>query len=198
MFGEEQRRRRLGTGEKVRVVYNPVSGGAAGHTVGDLRQQLRDLRPELAITGDRGDAYEAARSWWHGLIVVAGGDGRVNEVVNGLGDAGFPEEVTLVVLPLGTGNDLAATLGMPPAPETVPLLLWACGWGKRRRTRRPRAYRRACGAIARSGRASRARAREWSASPLTIRSLRRRMDPDFGCSFATIAASVTMSSAHDL
>jgi diacylglycerol kinase family enzyme len=119
-------RRGSATEQEVRVVYNPASGGAAGHTARDLRRELRDLRPELVVTADKGDAYEAARCWRRGLIVAAGGDGTVNEVVNGLGAAGFPEEVTLGVLPLGTGNDLAATLGMPARPEeAVPILLRA-------------------------------------------------------------------------
>jgi diacylglycerol kinase (ATP) len=38
-------------------------------------------------------------------------------VVNGLGRAGFPEGVTLGILPAGTGNDLAATLCIPEDPE---------------------------------------------------------------------------------
>src|SRR4028119_2530904 len=45
--------------------------------------------------------------------MVAGGDGTINEVVNGLGNAGFPEGVTLAILPAGTGNDPAATLAIP-------------------------------------------------------------------------------------
>jgi diacylglycerol kinase (ATP) len=44
-------------------------------------------------------------------------------VVNGLGQAGFPEGVTLAILPAGTGNDLAATLAIPEDPaEAVAVL----------------------------------------------------------------------------
>jgi diacylglycerol kinase (ATP) len=46
-----------------------------------------------------------------------GGDGTINDVVNGLGKAGFPEDVTLGILPAGTGNDLAATLCIPEDPD---------------------------------------------------------------------------------
>jgi diacylglycerol kinase (ATP) len=59
------------------------------------------------------DATEAAEEWNDGLLVVAGGDGTVNDVINGLGKAGFPEGVTLALLPTGTGNDFAATLAVP-------------------------------------------------------------------------------------
>lgn len=81
------------------------------------------LRPDLVVTEAPGGALEAARDWDGGLLVVAGGDGTVNEAVNGLGQAGFPEDVVLAIVPAGTGNDLAATLKMPPGPaeaiETV-------------------------------------------------------------------------------
>ncbi len=103
-------------GSTVGVIHNPASGGGAGEPDGLLRG-LDGLRPEVVVTEGRGDAREVARYWREGLLVVAGGDGTVNEVVNGLGEAGFPEGVTLAVLPAGTGNDFARTLGMPDDPE---------------------------------------------------------------------------------
>ena len=42
-------------------------------------------------------------------IIAAGGDGTINEVINGIGDA----DVTLGIIPLGTGNVLAHHLGIP-------------------------------------------------------------------------------------
>jgi len=55
----------------------------------------------------------AAKEWHDGLLMVVGGDGRISEVVNGLGKAGFSTGVTLAILPARTGNDLAATLAIP-------------------------------------------------------------------------------------
>jgi len=43
--------------------------------------------------------------------------------VNGLGRAGFPEGVTLAILPAGTGNDLAETLAIPDDPEEAEAVL---------------------------------------------------------------------------
>lgn len=43
-------------------------------------------------------------------IVVVGGDGTVHEVLNGIRD---PQKCYLGIIPLGTGNDFAATAGIP-------------------------------------------------------------------------------------
>ncbi len=81
-----------------------------------LTAALGAPKPDWVTTEKPDDAREAAREWREGLLVVVGGDGTVNEAVNGLGQAGFPEGVTLALLPVGTGNDLAATLKMPADP----------------------------------------------------------------------------------
>ena len=112
----------LAANSRVRVIYNPISG-REDHTAESLYRQLEDFHPELIETESTEDAHEAARGWRGGLLVAAGGDGTVNEVVNGLGRAGFPEGVVLAVLPLGTGNDLAATLQIPNRIEDAARLL---------------------------------------------------------------------------
>jgi diacylglycerol kinase (ATP) len=104
-----------GSKTRVRVICNPASGGGCEPEV--IRQELEDFGAEWIDTRGAGDAQEAAEGWSDGLLIVVGGDGTVNEVVNGLGRAGFPKDVTLAVLPMGTGNDLAATLAIPNDPE---------------------------------------------------------------------------------
>ena len=50
-------------------------------------------------------------------LMVFGGDGSVNEVVNGIYESGVnTEEVFLAIVPLGTGNDFCRTLGYPKLP----------------------------------------------------------------------------------
>jgi diacylglycerol kinase (ATP) len=100
---------------RARVICNPASGG--GCDPGTVREALGDLDIDWINTKSSGDAREAAREWGEGLLIVVGGDGTVNEAVNGLGKAGFPKGVTLAVLPMGTGNDLAATLAIPARIE---------------------------------------------------------------------------------
>ena len=104
------------------VICNPSSGGGSCEPDA-VSEALGEFDIEWIDTGGAGDAQEAAEEWSGGLLIVVGGDGTVNEVVNGLGRAGFPEDVTLAVLPMGTGNDLAATLAIPDdigeAQETI-------------------------------------------------------------------------------
>jgi diacylglycerol kinase (ATP) len=104
-----------GSKTRARVICNPASGGGCEPEV--IREELEDFEAEWIYTKGAGDAQEAAEEWSDGLLIVVGGDGTVNEVVNGLGRAGFPRDVTLAVLPMGTGNDLAATLAIPNDPE---------------------------------------------------------------------------------
>jgi diacylglycerol kinase (ATP) len=101
-----------GSKTRARVICNPSSGGGSCKPE-TVREVLTDLDIEWIDTQGAGDAHRAAEVWSDGLLIVAGGDGTVNEVVNGLGKAGFPKDVALAVLPMGTGNDLAATLGIP-------------------------------------------------------------------------------------
>jgi diacylglycerol kinase (ATP) len=107
---------------KARVICNPASSGG-GYDPDELHRELEGYELEWITTQSPGDAAAAAGEWREGLLMVAGGDGTINEVVNGLGDAGFPEGVTLAILPAGTGNDLAATLAIPEDPaEAVAVL----------------------------------------------------------------------------
>ncbi len=107
---------------KARVICNPASGGG-GYDPEQIRAELEDFEVEWIETEESGDACEAAKEWSDGLLVVAGGDGTINEVINGLGQAGFPENVTLGLLPAGTGNDLAATLEIPVDPDEAEKVL---------------------------------------------------------------------------
>jgi len=101
---------------KARVICNPSSGGGS-YDPAEIREELESLDVEWVQTDGPEDAIGAAEEWREGLLVVAGGDGTINDVINGLGRAGFPEDVTLGILPAGTGNDLAATLCIPEDPD---------------------------------------------------------------------------------
>jgi diacylglycerol kinase (ATP) len=101
---------------KARVICNPSSGGGS-YDPDEISKELEGLKVEWVQTRGPEDAIRAAEEWREGLLIVAGGDGTVNDVINGLGRAGFPEGVTLGILPAGTGNDLVATLCVPEDPD---------------------------------------------------------------------------------
>lgn len=101
-----------------RLVLNPVSGTDEGlpqllHLNERLRARFGHL--DIVLTTGPGDAeragLRAARDG--GLVVVAGGDGTLNEVVNGVHRGSGFDRVRFGVLPLGTGNDFATALGIP-------------------------------------------------------------------------------------
>ncbi len=65
---------------------------------------------ESKKSGDlKAKAYEAAKDY--DVFFVAGGDGTVNEVVNGMMKSDV--RPSLGILPSGTANDIAAILGVP-------------------------------------------------------------------------------------
>ena len=84
----------------------------------DLLEQAdaREIRVEL--TREPGDAQRlAAQGERDGaeVVVAAGGDGTIHEVVSGLLENG-PPRAALGVVPLGTGNDFARNLGLDLDP----------------------------------------------------------------------------------
>lgn len=95
------------------LIANPVAGRNAEALIREARERLseRGARVELFLTRGRGDAERFAAQAGSGCdrIVVAGGDGTVNEVVNGMRADSPP----LAVLALGTTNVLALEAGLP-------------------------------------------------------------------------------------
>jgi len=96
------------------LIVNPAAGqGKPSEALGELQAALGPLIGRVFVTHKAGDAEEAARgAAAHGFdaVLVAGGDGTVNEVVNGLLSA--PKPLPLGLLPLGTQNVLAHELGL--------------------------------------------------------------------------------------
>lgn len=79
---------------------------------------------ETVETRHAGDGEEVARralADGRRRLLAVGGDGSVNEVLNGIMTAGLADlsEVTLAVAPTGTGNDWARSLGIGRAPADI-------------------------------------------------------------------------------
>jgi YegS/Rv2252/BmrU family lipid kinase len=104
------------------VIVNPHAGRRhVGEEIPELERTLnsRGLAYRLLRTEGRGDATRFAREALEGggrFVVAVGGDGTVNEVVNGmLNDDGTPvrEGAVLGVVAAGSGCDLVRTFGLP-------------------------------------------------------------------------------------
>ncbi len=104
------------------LIVNPAAaGGKLGRQWPRLHRRLRAVGfdPPLAFTRAPGHATElAAEAVRAGerLVVAAGGDGTICETLQGVNDGGG---AALGILPLGTGNDAARTLGLPLALEAA-------------------------------------------------------------------------------
>lgn len=103
--------------KRARLIYNPTAGreGVRRH-LADILETLERAGYETSAhaTITKGDATreaELATLRRYDLVIAAGGDGTVNEVVNGLAEK--PYRPTLGVLPLGTSNDFANAIGVP-------------------------------------------------------------------------------------
>lgn len=104
--------------KSVLLVLNPIAGRRRHGLVDTVVEYLRrdGFRVDLVETGAPGDAQRLAASCdarRHGILAVAGGDGTVNEALNGLaGRIGAPALPLLAVVPLGTANVLAHELDL--------------------------------------------------------------------------------------
>lgn len=109
------------------IIINPTAGKEKGADYENLiREQLEEIYGELTIkiTEGEGDATKFAKeatNEGYDLVVSLGGDGTVNEVVNGL--ASFENPPMLGIIPMGTGNVLARALNIPMKPERAIELL---------------------------------------------------------------------------
>jgi diacylglycerol kinase (ATP) len=103
--------------KRARIIYNPTSGREA------FKKELPAVLEKFekagyetsahATTGE-GDATEAARiavERKYDIVIAAGGDGTINEVINGLAEQEYRPK--LGVIPVGTTNDFARALTIP-------------------------------------------------------------------------------------
>lgn len=99
------------------LIYNPLAGRRRDRRLRDLAHAVDFLAATgtsvtlVATTGPASGTELARHELADGrdLLIVCGGDGTINEVVNGMVGSAVP----LAVLPAGTGNVLAKELGLP-------------------------------------------------------------------------------------
>ena len=102
------------------VIINPVSGGGAARRYAlDLQWKLSTLFEtiEVKFTTGEGDATRFAKDACErgfDAVFCKGGDGTVNETVNGIAQGGFKS--TFGFIPVGTVNDMSRALGIHQNP----------------------------------------------------------------------------------
>lgn len=98
---------------KTCIICNPAAGSVTDREA--IRAQLQRFpSATIAFTEDADHATTLAREAVQTgceLVIAAGGDGTLNEVINGL--APSAEKLLVGLIPLGTGNDFARMLGLP-------------------------------------------------------------------------------------
>jgi diacylglycerol kinase (ATP) len=101
-----------------KLIVNPVAG--AGKSINkwpEIKELLKSLEYDFdySITEFRGHAIELAKSAANSgykTIVSVGGDGTINEIVNGIYQSGNINDVILGIISTGTGADYIRTIGI--------------------------------------------------------------------------------------
>jgi len=112
-------------GGRILIVLNPISGGGRGlRLLPRVQAELSRLGVESEVfhTERAGDARRVARERGadYRRIVAMGGDGTINEILNGLEHT---KDVALGAIPVGTANILARELHLPRNPEHAAALI---------------------------------------------------------------------------
>lgn len=99
-----------------KIILNPFAGkGKAFKQVRKIEELfLRNNMPyELVLTDCSRQAIDFAHEAvvrGYEYIIAAGGDGTINEIVNGIMRSGYPQNVKLGIIPIGGGNDFAKNI----------------------------------------------------------------------------------------
>lgn len=102
---------------KAALIINPVAGRRAKDSIAEIEQMIvQRVTLKTCTTEKRGDAFKFSREL-KGVdrIIIAGGDGTINEVINGIMSSGKDElfSLPIAILPTGTTNVLARELSIP-------------------------------------------------------------------------------------
>ena len=106
--------------KRARLIYNPVSGHQQmPKNVSDILDILEQagyeasaFRTTPAPLSAQNEATRAAKDGFS-LVVAAGGDGTINEVVSGIAFLPKEERPRMAIIPAGTTNDYARALKIP-------------------------------------------------------------------------------------
>lgn len=110
---------------KVTLIHNPEAGSDDQPSAEELMRLIREAGHAAVYQTSKRAEWQRVLDEPADLVAVAGGDGVVGVVMKGLVDKHIP----LTVLPMGTANNIAATLGL----KDRPLQELIAGWSNPRR-----------------------------------------------------------------
>ena len=100
--------------KRIQLILNGKAAGNDALQTAIAQQRAIGHTIEVRVTSEKGDARRfVAETGEVDLLIVAGGDGTLNEVVHGLMDLSEVARPVLGVVPLGTANDFATGCGIP-------------------------------------------------------------------------------------
>jgi len=103
---------------KTKLIYDPISGGGIGEEyINDVIEKLRNNKVDVDLHSTKkvGDAKEVARGIKESefdVLAIMGGDGTINEVINGL----LPTNIPIAIIPSGIANVFANEVGISKNP----------------------------------------------------------------------------------
>lgn len=105
---------------KITIIFNPVAGNRRRGLLDDVIAELNRLGWKVSVNGTTGPGSATnlatqAIMLREDVIVAAGGDGTINEVVSGMQGAKTP----LGVIPMGTANVLAVEMKFPRRADAI-------------------------------------------------------------------------------
>jgi diacylglycerol kinase family enzyme len=105
---------------KVTLIHNPDAGGADQPSGDDLMELIHKAGHEATIQTSKVSRWHDALREPADIVAVAGGDGIVGQVAKRLAGKHMP----IAVLPMGTANNIATTLGLNNLPIDELIFAW--------------------------------------------------------------------------
>jgi diacylglycerol kinase (ATP) len=99
---------------RITLVHNPKAGHGT-HKKKDLVNALAKFGHHVIYQSTEKSNYKEALETSTDLVIAAGGDGTIEKIASRLVDSGTP----LTVLPLGTANNLARSLGFAASAQEI-------------------------------------------------------------------------------
>jgi diacylglycerol kinase family enzyme len=100
---------------RVLLCHNPTAGNKGGHTKDSIIAALKLADYDVRYASVKDEKFTTALEKPADLIVAAGGDGTLAQVLTSLPDCSVP----VAILPLGTANNFARSLGIAGTPQEL-------------------------------------------------------------------------------